>query len=197
MPHDIFMEDVAPGSPTTINEVKNLILFALGGRSLSFAVIHESLRERDLVNYFELVHALGELISSGHVTVESEGEIEYYQSTALGEKTVEELGGSLPPSVRKKAVDSVERAINRQRRLSEVRTDIIPDNGGYRLYLSLPDAETELISLSVFTTTREESENMRNRFLNDPLYVYKSIMELLSGQKGFLGDISQAENHLF
>jgi len=190
MQREIFAAGVAPGSPVTLSEVKALVCHMLAetGAQMSFELIHEALREHGLVNYFELIWALSQLCDTGHLRLDADSGVEIYYITDLGRQAAQELSVMLPKAACEKAVASAQRALGRQRRLSEVKADVREENGGYILTMSLPDAGTSLASLEVFAPNRQECERFRIRFLNDPVFIYQSIIALLSGKRNVLGE---------
>ena len=188
MDREIFFADVLPGAPTSINQIKTLVCMMLtqaGG--LTFAHLHEALRENRLVNYFELISAISQLVQTGHISCEASGDEECYSITALGEKTAAELSRDIPTTVREKAVSTALIIKKRERRMSEVIISTETRDGGYYLTLALPGESEELVSFTVFAPTEQECDKLRRRFLNDPVFVYQGVMALLSGEREVLG----------
>lgn len=196
---EIFSAGTAPGSPTTSNEIKTLICIILSemGGTMSFSQIHETVSENTLVNYFELVDTLDSLIDSGHVKRSAADDIDYFAITDLGEKTAYTLDNSLPASVRLKAVEAANKVVARQNRLEEVRAEITRLDGGFQLEIAIPELKTNLVSFKLYAPTRDEAEKIRRNFLNDPIYIYKAIMALLSGDADVLGDLEKEPDKLF
>jgi len=193
MDREIFAAGVAPGGPATLTEVKILCCHMLAETpEMSFEVIHEALREHRLVNYFELISALSQLCDTGHLTLLID--LESYRITDIGRAAAQELSSHLPYAVLEKAVTAAQKILKRQKRLQEVVADIRAENAGYVLTMSL---EGELMSFSVFTPTQDECERLRRRFLNDPVYIYKCVMALLSGRRDILGEPIPSGEDLF
>ena len=201
MQREVFSAGVTPGSPSTQSEIKTLICHMLAGLNtdISFELIHEALREYGLVNYFELITSLSQLCATGHLALDRDENsgVERYRITTLGQDAARELSSALPVAAREKAAVSARRALGRQRRLSEVKVSTREENGGYILTMSLPDTESNLISFEVFAPNKQECIRLRRRFLNDPIFIYQSVMELLAGKKNVLGEPSPVEEELF
>lgn len=199
MEREVFGAGVAPGSPTTPNEVKTLLCWLLDntGAEMSFAQLHEALAAHNLVNYFELVQDLEQLVETGHLIRRLDGETEQFSATQLGRETGQELASTLPLAVREKALESAKLALRRTRRLREVNALVekLPD--GFKVHLSIPDQGSGLIDLTLFAPTEREAQEMRRRFLNDPVFLYKSVLALFSGRLGVLGELSEEEEELF
>ena len=188
---DVFRAGVAPGGPTTQEEVKMLICYILTkiARPMSFEQIYEALQENGLVNYFELVRAIEKLMQSGHIHLRQEDGIDSYVATGLGVDAARYFANALPLSVREKAVQASERLFRRKEREQEVHVEATPAGGGYLLEFSIPDAGNDLISFAVFAPTAEMRDRLTRRFLNCPMFIYKGVMALLSGDENLIGEI--------
>lgn len=204
MENDIFKAGVTPGGPTSHDEIKMLICYILSniGEAMSFAQLHEALLENNLVNYFELVQVVEELLRSGHLVPatgdEAAGDAgECYRITDTGRQAGREFANTLPLTVRQKAVRAAERLLRRRKRESEVCIDVRKDRGGYRMELAIPDKAGSLVSFSLFLPTREECELIRRRFLNDPIFIYNGVLALLTGDREILGQLLPEEENLF
>ena len=187
MDREIFGAGVSPGAPTTQNEVKLLLCHMLveARAPMSFQQLYDILSGLELVNYFELREALDALLRAGHIVSslpDTAGGM--YTLTALGQQVVRELSAALPRTIREKAARSAKQTIKRARRLQELLVEIRQENNGFRISLAIPEPTGgELVSLSLYMPTREECENIRRAFLNDPVFLYQGILALLSGDE--------------
>jgi hypothetical protein len=199
MPDDTFLAGVAPGAPITHSEVKLLVLYALSAvkEPVGFALLHEAMREHDLVNYFSLVEAVEHLTEAGQLAAEvDDSGAQTYTATEEGRALAAELETSLPRSQRQKAAASLQTALKRKRRRSEVRIIETKQDSGYLLELSIPDLGVDLLSLKLFAPTWEERSRIIRRFLNDPIYIYQRVLSLLTGDTRILGDINANDTFL-
>jgi hypothetical protein len=196
---DTFRAGVAPGGPLTYSEVKLLVLHTLSAveQPVSFALLHEAMREHELINYFSLVEAVDHLTETGHLAAETdEHGGQTYLATKDGRALAKILATSLPLAQRQKAIAALQAACKRERRRSEVRITETRQDGGYLLELSIPDLGGDLLSLKLFAPCWEERERITRRFLNDPIYIYQRVLSLLTGDTRILGDIDPDETYL-
>lgn len=191
MDSEIFKAGVRPGGPTSNEEIKMLVCIVLYRveQSMSFSQLHEALQENSLVNYFELVSAVDGLLKTGHLAWDAESESERYRITPLGIQAGEEFENSLPRSVREKAIAASQKLLRQEKRASEVSIRVEKSAGGYVMHLAIPESDGDLISFSLFVPTRSECELIRRRFLNDPLFIYKGVLALLTGDQNVLGEL--------
>lgn len=199
MNDDIFKAGVRPGGLTSHNEIKMLLCYILSSieQPMSFSLLHEALQENGLVNYFELVGAMEGLVKSGHLQLEMEDGAERYRVTELGRRAGSEFEGALPLAVRERAVDAARRLMRRSRREQAVNIEVHPQNGGYRMELSIPEDGGSLVAFALHLPTKEDCELVRRRFLNDPTFIYKGVLALLTGNREVLGQIFPQEEGLF
>lgn len=199
MESQVFGAGTIPGSPTTANEIKTLLCLLLCEleEQVSFEQLNEILTEGRMVNYFDLVQNLDQLVESGHISRREIEQTEFYTVEELGKKTARALYTSLPKSVRDRTIESGQRVLARHRRLQEVTAEIVQAEDGFQVTLGIPDHGTDLIALTVFAPTRTEAESIRRRFLNHPVFIYKSILALLHGDRSFLGELPTGQEPLF
>lgn len=184
MNQGVFTEGIEHGGLTTDYEIRILICWLLHkmkmpvtSSQLSSALLGES-----LVNYFEVTCALGELLSSGHLTeVKADGQQGYVSVTELGRKTAETFYKSIPRTVREKALDALSQCVLQERFAKENRAEIVETNDGFRLELSLNDVGNDLMSVSLYAPTREVCEMMKKNFISDPTVLYRAVLSVLMG----------------
>jgi len=200
MESDIFKAGVKPGSPGTQIEVKMLLchLLAALGQPISFDQLYGALSAQELVNYFELTHILDKLLESGHISQKAEPPPAKYTATALGSQAGKEFEKNLPITVREKSLSACRRLLAQERRLSQVEITQTPrEGGGFILELALPEEDGQLMSVRVFAPTAKDCENLKRRFLNAPLTVYRGIIALLTGDEEVLGEVFTKEEPIF
>lgn len=200
MENEIFKAGVRPGAPATNDEIKLLICYILSktDAAMSFAQIHEVLLEQELVNYFELVSAMDSLEATGHVKAKTpKNSGTSYSVTELGRSTSGTIDTLLPVSVRDRAATAAAALLRREQRKREVAVSVERADSGYEVKLSIPDSSSNLVSFTVFCPTEEEAALLRRRFLNDPFYIYKGVLALLTGDQDVLGEMFPAKEDLF
>lgn len=106
MQSEAFMAGVIPGAPNTDYEVRILICWLLReiGTPVTPEQLNTALTGEGLVNYFELAGAIGQLVSTGHLT-ESFGrapdrKVHLLSLSELGSKTAETFRRDIPRTVR-------------------------------------------------------------------------------------------------
>ncbi|MDF3004263.1 MAG: hypothetical protein K0S22_735 [Oscillospiraceae bacterium] len=184
MNQGVFTEGIDHGGLTTDYEIRILICWLLHkmkmpvtSSQLSSALLGES-----LVNYFEVTCALGELLTSGHLTeVKADGQQGHVSVTELGRKTAETFYKSIPRTVREKALDALSQCVLQERFAKENRAEIVETNDGFRLELSLNDVGNDLMSVSLYAPTREVCEMMKKNFISDPTVLYRAVLSVLMG----------------
>lgn len=185
MEQQAFTGGVRPGGLTKSYQVNILIchILAQSGASMTFAQLAEMAMGDELVNYFEFAGALGQLTKGGQVElVQGRDGEERYALSPQGRASAAAFSRELPLTVRERAEKKARTALLRERREKEILTSIEKVEDGYRLTLRMTDIGSDLLDISVFLPTQEKCEEVRKRFMNDPMFVYQSILALLTGE---------------
>lgn len=196
-----FSAGIEPGGLKLGHEIKILVCFLLHNiqQKLTLSQINEALLKKGLVNYFELADAMSELLESGHILICSTNtkDEECYEITNLGVRTALEFSGSLPLSVREKALTSAQNLLARQKSAAEniVTVDKVKD--GYMINLIISDIGSDLMNLSLFMPTEAEADVVKRHFIRDPLLVYKGTLALLTGDLKTVGELIPSDNTMY
>ena len=199
-----FTGGIRPGGLTKSYEVNILICYILAqvGEPMTFAQLADTTQRDQLVNYFEFAQAMSLLEKSGQLELRREEDgREVYALTGSGLQAANTFGKDLPRSVRELAVGVARGILTRQRREKEIVTDIQRVEDGYRLVLRLTDIGSDLLDIGIFLPSEEACQRVRQRFLDDPMELYKGILDLLTGGesaspegKSSIQDVSKGEH---
>ena len=178
------IQGIRPGGPTKSYEVNLLICYVLDqvGTPLSFFQLNEALQRETLVNYFEFSRAIADLEEKGNIIAqENEGNIRIYSLSETGKAAAQTLENALPFSVRERAVRAAEKVARHAKRARQntVQMDKVAD--GYNLTLTMQDIGSDLMSVSLFLPTVAECEQVKEKFIEDPEGIYRSIWEIFLG----------------
>lgn len=192
MNQGVFTEGIDHGGLTTDYEIRILICWLLYKMKtpVTPAQLSSALLGEGLVNYFEVTCALGELLSSGHLTELSSKEPQKTVSvTELGRKTAETFYKSIPRTVREKAIEALSQCVLQERFARENRAEILETDDGFRLELALNDVGNDLMRVSLYAPTREVCETMKRRFISDPTVLYRAVLSVLMESKADAMDL--------
>lgn len=175
---------VMPGGLHEDYEIKILICSLLHAlkEPLSKAQMNEVFTGNGLVNYFQFADAAGELLSDGHMEIieEMRPEGEYYRLLPKGIQTAREFEKSLPLSVREKAVNNALQLQKKARLHSQNKAEIEAVEDGFLVTCVMQDFGSDLLRLSLFVPTKEQAKQMKERFMDDPETLYRSVLETLT-----------------
>lgn len=194
MEFNAFTAGVAPGGLTRSFEIKFLVCYLLSQikEPMTFSQINDALLHHGLVNYFELAGTLSELAESGHLACEDladNREDSLYRLTALGLETAKTFAGTLPASVKEKALNCARHQMLRKRIESSNHAKVRRTDDGYVVDISVCDIGSDLLNLSLFMPTETEADLVRRVFLSDPLMVYRGVLALLTGDLQTVGKL--------
>ena len=178
-----FRAGVEPGGLTTDYEIKILICHVLKHieRPMPVSALIELFVGAGIGNYFEAASAAAALVKSGHIAIGGcEGE-KCYTLTDLGESAAGTFEKTLPLSVREKAVDAANRYFIRRERRAHNKAEVQKADDGYLLTLTITDVGSDLLKLTILLPDEETCGRIRERFLDDPIVVYKGVVASLTG----------------
>ena len=180
--YDAFSQGVKPGGLRSRNEIKILICYIICkiDSGITKEQLNEILSSEGLANYFEVNQALSEVIKNGNVRVElsDKGEEILYPSD-LGKSNTYELEDELPYTVKKSALNAAVALMTKLKRERENKIDITPHGNGYDVSISIMDNDDKLLSVTMFAADSAQADHIKNKFLNDPVKMYSTIVALL------------------
>ena len=183
MEQQSFSEGIAPGGLREGTEIKLLVCYLLKSldRPLSRAQINEILQEYPIANYFEVNQAMSDLVKSGNLLCELDGEEEMMHLSARARFDVAAIENSLPRTIREKAVRAAWAVLSRERIRRESRVEVEElEQGGYHVTFTVLDVGTELMKLTVYVAEPEQIETVKRNFYDHAVSLYSDIIASLT-----------------
>ena len=192
MDYGTFTADVRPGGLTEELEIKLLICYLLHHirRGMSFAEINEVFRSKGIANYFEYSQEISRLLASGHIRAHKEIDgVERYYITDLGVKTSITFEKDIPAAIRETTLKAAQDYYLRQQIEKDNRFQIEPVEDGYNVTMTITDIGSDLMRLTLFVPKESDCEQIREGFYNDPAFLYRGIIAMLTGDERTVRDI--------
>lgn len=192
MDRNAFTADVRPGGLTEGLEIKILICYLLHHihRGMSFAEINEIFRPRVSPIILNTLQEISRLLHSGHIVSKKEIDgVERFYITDLGVKTSVMFEKDVPAAIRETALKAAQDYYLRQRieRDNEVKVEQVSD--GYNITMRISDIGSDLMSLTLFVPKESDCDQIREHFYNDPAFLYRGIIAMLTGDEDTVRDI--------
>ena len=160
-------------------DVKVLILYvtARANYPMTCQEIYEVCYQDECLSYFDVCTALPEMVASGHL-VEAE---DHYEITEKGRQDGALTEDSIAFTVKQKAENAVARSNRQIRRLSYIKTQILPkENGEFTVAMSLDDDMGNLMKLELQAPDSRQAHRLSGLLESKAENVYNLIMtELL------------------
>lgn len=172
-------------------DIKILICYMLAyiKKPLSLENLCDVLTPEDVVNYFDLAEAWGELIVSGHITHDNEDEKKCV-ITPLGTEAGASFERKLPASIREKAIKSTLRMLAIAERDAETPCSIKPaQGGGYDVTCSVKDGDSILLSTTMWVADTDSANSVIEQFRSNPILSYSGIVAVMTGDINSVGSI--------
>ena len=179
MIRDAFDAGVEPGGLHSNREIKLLVCYLLAGVSepMSRESIYTVLCGNGMANFFNISAAIDDLLTLHNLT---EDEQKRLTVTTVGRNAALTLQDMLPFTLRERAIDSANRLLTRLKNERENHVEIKNDERGCTFTCVVGDTQNPLMSLSLLVGDEEHAEQLRERFLDDPLSVYKAVIDSLT-----------------
>lgn len=189
--HDVFQAGVEPGGLTADYEIKMLICYILRtlGEPVPVSALIEVFVSEGIGNYFEAASAAAGLVKTGHLTIERQGDERFYQATELANSTADTLARDLPPVVRDKAVAAARHALRLRESRAKNHVDVRKAPDGYLLTMTITDVGSDLLSTTLLVPDKETCTKISERFVEDPILMYKGIVAVLTGSFESVGPL--------
>ena len=184
MEFDAFDAGIEYGGLRNKSDIRLLICYLLKivDAPVEKNLINEAMLETGVANYFEVNQAISDLLSNANIDTVIENDEECLTLIERGREIAENLGSDLPKTVREKAVSSVIRLVtmHKSARENDVLIEPLGDNKGYSVTFSIMDGEEALMKLTVYSSELFQAEKLRDKFLEDPVRLYSSVITSLT-----------------
>lgn len=189
--HDVFRAGVEPGGLTADYEIKMLACYILRHLEQPIPVsgLIEVFVSEGIGNYFEAASAAASLVKTGHLAIQANGRERYYEVTELGVTTADTLAHDLPAAIRDKALAAAKRYLAMQERRARNKAEVRKVADGFLLTLTITDVGSDLLTTTILVPDKETCGRISERFIQDPVLVYKGIVAVLTGSFETVGPL--------
>jgi len=160
-------------------EIKVLILFVMSrlAEPVTMDVLTELTMCDESISYFDVTDCISTLVKTKHLTCTDNT----YSLTTKGQRNGEILEKDLPLSVRTRAEDAAAFIHAAQKRNSMIKTKINEgDNNGFNVELSLSDGLGDILSMGLYTASKEQAAKMEKGFRKNAEKIYHEIIEVIT-----------------
>lgn len=180
MTGDVFFSGVEPGGLYSSQEIKILICYMLNsvGEPMPLRAVTDILAGHGMANFFEVGAAVDELLRRHQL--EEDGE-ERLVLTDAGRQTASTLFSLVPYTLRERSVQAALHLMTRIRRERENTVDIERLERGCQVTCTMKDADRPLLSFSLMVGDDMQAKLIKERFLEDPILLYRSLIAVLTG----------------
>ena len=128
------------------------------------------------IGYFDYADCLAGLVDTAQIQKES-GK---YRISEKGSRNVEQVGSSLPYTVRKKATRTTAPIAEKLARFSMITAEHTTTETGCTVHLAVSDGVGDILSINLLTSGETQAEEMERNFRSNAEGLYHAIVRLLS-----------------
>ncbi len=181
MEHDAFTNGVEPGGLLNTREIRLLVCYMLNSvdEPMTREAVVQIIFAEGMANFFEAEAAIDELVRLGNLTEDENG---YLSLTPTGKEASQTLTSRIPLTLRERSAEAAVRLLTRQRRERENRVEIVKLDAGVAVTCSIDRSDNPMMSFTLRVADEAQADLIRERFLDDPVTVYRLLIGLLSGE---------------
>ena len=177
MQQDVYLGGVKKGGLTSSTEIRILLCYLIATATpLSRQALENALLGEELVNYFELMSRLDDLVKQG--LARQEGET--YLITEKGQSVADSLAADLPRSVRESAVRAVIRAQSWLRKEAQHKAEIRETEDGFEVCCFIEEMGHNVFSLTFSMPDALSAEMIKKQFIARGSEVYAQLLQALT-----------------
>lgn len=165
-------------------EIKLCVLLCLryAGEPLSDIDLKNIIITAANIDFMDYCAAFDKLIPENYIKTVWREETEKYILTKQGEETIDFFDDKITASVRAAIKSETDKYLKRDGQTQEVKCVITPvENDLYNLDIKITEGKITLLSMTLFTGSKEKTARFAKAFRNKPMDFYTDLMSSLSG----------------
>lgn len=177
---DAFTAGVKNGglrSTGTISLLVCYIVANINGKVTADNIIN-AVDEGMIANHFEIADAISKLKKNGIITQSEDGALTLCD---YGLANIELVEKDLPLTIRENSIRLCQKIMAKETYQRENKTEIKKVEGGYDVTLHISDRDTDFMTLTLHTTTVEQAELIKDKFITNPVKVYDTLIDGIFG----------------
>ncbi len=136
------------------------------------------------VDYFDLCETIDVLKKENHIKEVIRDGINKFDMTDSGRETIEMFEKDVLYSVRRSIRQSADKFFKEEFEKNSVKSSLTPNDADtFYLDIDLNEGKSKLLSMSVFAGSRENAEEMREKFSANPTGFFQYILKYLQEDK--------------
>lgn len=178
---DVFSAGVLPGGLNNAQEIKILLCYMLHTVNCPMArdEVTDIIIEGGMANYFDVEDAIEELLRLQHLVTDDERRI---ATTVTGSQIGESLAVRIPYTLRERSVKAALQLLKRRAVEKDNKVEIRRlDNGGCQVTCTVMDQGKPLLSVALRVADEHQATQIKENFLTDPSFLYRSNLAVLTG----------------
>lgn len=184
---DAFTANVKPGGLNSSSQIRILLCYLIGAvkKPLSHSEIATALLGEELVNYFELEDALGDLERQGLASLQDER----YILSEKGSKVANSLYSDLPKTVMECAVRAAIEAQQFASKQSQHKANIEETKDGFIVKCCIEDLDSKIFEFAIYMPDRITAEAAKLEFIERGDRIFRLMLAGLTDNKSLAADL--------
>lgn len=183
MDRDASSAGVRLGGLFSTSDIRILICYILSAinEPIPVAMMANTLHFEGIANGFEISDAVVALEKSGHIEAVNDSKSDY-QVTNLGREVAKTLATSISYTVKDRAYTATMKMLSRFKNAQSTEFEITHENSHTYINCSIHDGNSPFFSVKLLVTDDDQAMSIKERFINDPVTVYRTVVEMLTNE---------------
>ncbi len=184
MERDASSAGVRLGGLFSISDIRILICYILSAidEPVPVAMMANTLHYEGIANGFEVSDAIVALSKGGHIEAVDEGE-NNYRITPSGREIAKTLATSLSFTVKDRAYTATMKMLSRFKNAQSTEFEVTHENSRTYITCTIHDGSVPFFSVKLLVTDDDQAISIKERFLNDPVNIYHTMVEMLTNKQ--------------
>ena len=159
--------------------VKILICYFLRqiNRPITPLQLTEIATDDGIINYFVFTEAMNQLLEAKTVTLESDGDEEFYVLSEIGKIGADDFKRIVPKVFRNKILSSGLKFFAKMKNRNDVRVSVTEQERGYSVNAVCTDGGLVLMDLKLYAPDREQAQLLADKIALNPTDFYSRVLD--------------------
>lgn len=164
-------------------EIRLCILFTIryAGEPMSDSNIKHLMLSATSVEFIDLCDALDKLLPENYIKKVWRDDMEKYDLTTQGKETIDVFDDKIMASVRASLKTTIDDFFNREGQKAQIKCLVNPISKDlYNVDVEIVEGKTTLLSMTVFTGSKEKAARYARGFRKNPMGFYTKVIDSLA-----------------
>ncbi len=177
---DAFTYGIKDGGLRSVSAINLLVCYVVANAGVKITAknICDAVSQGEIANYFETTQAISRQIKEHVILEDKDG---YLTATDECRKLTEVIENDLPFTIREASLKICKKLAELDINKKENKIEIEKKDDKYYITMHIDDGGNELMVLKLSTSTNEQAQIIKEKFLDNPAKIYDNLINSIFG----------------